>query len=94
MFVLNVMDLVKTKAALSKNFHIQPMEIDAMPMWEYELYIEALNALVKEENEKHKKDSEQYNMDKYKKMASPSSIQNMARGSMPKLPNTIGSMKL
>lgn len=78
------MSLIKSKAILSKNFHIQPSEVDMMPMWEYELYLKQLNELVEEENEKHK-DIEQgqgKDMNKYKKM-----INNRSQPSMPKTPN-------
>ena len=45
---------------LSKNFHIQPTEIDKMPMWEYEMYIMQLNEIVKEENEGQKREADKY----------------------------------
>ena len=81
---IDIISLIKSKAILSKNFHIQPSEVDMMPMWEYELYLKQLNELVEEENEKHK-DIEQgqgKDMNKYKKM-----INNRSQPSMPKTPN-------
>ena len=77
------MSLIKTKAILSKNFHIQPSEIDMMPMWEYELYVKQLNDLVEEENEKHKDIEKSGEVNKYKKMMNSRNIQ----PSMPKTPN-------
>ena len=76
---IDIMSLIKLKASLSKNFHIQPSEIDAMPMWEYELYIKQLNEMVEEENEKQQKEMDQYHVDDYKKMANPKNLSKMTQ---------------
>lgn len=73
------MSLIKIKASLSKSFHIQPSEIDAMPMWEYELYIKQLNEMIEEENEKQQKDMDQYRINDYKKMANPRNLSKMTQ---------------
>lgn len=75
------MGLTKTKAALTKEFHISPIEIDKMIMWEYELWMDALNDQIKEENDQQKAETDKYDMTKYQKMA-----QNPAK-MMPKMPN-------
>ena len=75
------------KAALSKNFHIQPSEIDMMPMWEYEIYIGSLNEMVKEENDKQKAEMDKYHVDDYKKMAESKNPQKTMQASMPKMPS-------
>ena len=49
LFKINVTNLIQIKAALAKNFHIQPSEIENMPMWEYELFIGEMNDQVQEE---------------------------------------------
>jgi hypothetical protein len=41
---------VKVKATLAKQFHIQPSEIDQMPMWEYEFFVDHIQEMIKEEN--------------------------------------------
>ena len=75
---------------LSKNFHIQPTEIDKMPMWEYEMYIMQLNEIVKEENEGQKREADKYHVDEYMRIASPKNIQKMTQ--RPAMP--IGQIKL
>jgi hypothetical protein len=88
---IDLIDLVNTKAILSKNFHIQPSEIDKMPMWEYEYFIKHLNELVKEENNKNEQDMEKYNVNEYKRMANPNSMRrmasNMSSSSLAKIPS-------
>ena len=81
---IDLMNFVKTKATLSKEFRIQPTEIDKMPMWEYELFLQHINNLVKDENENQQKEMDKYHIDDYKKMADPSKINKMTQ---PKLPN-------
>ena len=87
------MSLVKIKASLAKNFHIQPTEIDKMPMWEYELFIKALNDEINEENEKQQKEMDKYDVDGYMKAASPKKINQMTKTPQVKIPSSIGSMK-
>ena len=81
---IDIISLINIKASLSKAFHIQPSEIDNMPMWEFELYIKQLNELVKEENEGQKKEMDKYRINEYMKMASPSNMnKTMANASNP-----------
>lgn len=80
-------ELVKIKASLAKNFHIQPSEVDKLSVWEYELFMKHLNNLIKEDNDQQKSESDRYNMDKYTKMASPSNINKMTKGMMPNINN-------
>lgn len=74
------MGLIKIKASLSKTFHIQPSEIDNMPMWEFELYIKQLNELVEEENNKQQKEMDKHNVKGYMDMAKPQNMQKMMQG--------------
>jgi hypothetical protein len=83
---------VKIKASLAKNFHIQPSEVDKMPMWEYELFITYLNEMVKEENDKQEAESKKYNINDYKKMSDPKNYQKSFDNSMKSYSN-IGNMK-
>lgn len=88
---LDIVNLVTTKASLSKNFHIQPSEIDKMPMWEYELYVQQLNELIKDENDHQKKEMDQYHINDYLQSAHPKNIQKMVQTpkmpDMPKMPS-------
>lgn len=85
------MHLIKMKATLAKNFHIQPSEIDKMPVWEYELFIQYINDEVKEENDKQQKEMDKYNINDYRKMSDPSRMQKMSQQQMPKMqmPSTL-----
>lgn len=87
---IDIVSLIKTKASLSKSFHIQPSEIDKMPMWEFELYIKYLNELIEEENERNKNETDNKDIKKYKKMSDrmsdPNYMHRMTQSSMPKMP--------
>jgi hypothetical protein len=65
---IDVMGLIKTKASLTKNFHICPSEVDSMAMWEYELWINALNDQIEEENKDQENEMSKYDTSKYQKM--------------------------
>lgn len=78
---INIIGLIKTKAALTKEFHISPLEIDNMMYWEYELYLDALNDQIKEDNERQQGEMDKYDISQYQNMAkNPSKM-------MPKMPN-------
>ena len=85
LFKIDILNFVKTKAILAKEFRIQPSEIDKMPAWEYELFMQEINALVKEENERNQKE-----MDKsgYNKMNDPNYMKKMTNNQMPKMDNS------
>lgn len=76
---MDIMSLIKLKASLSKSFHIAPSEIDMMPMWEFELYIKALNEMVEEENENQQKEMDKYHVQEYMNMANPKNFQKMTK---------------
>ena len=77
------MNLIQIKTSLAKNFHIQPSEIDKMPMWEYEMFIKEMNKQVKDENEKQQADMDKYNVKDYMKQSNPKNIQKMSQPKMP-----------
>lgn len=98
LFFVDVIQQIKLKAAVSKQFHIAPSEIDRMPYWEFEFWMRELNDQVKEEN-----DAQQDQLDKYHisdVMSSVSSgkfMKNMQpetpkMPAMPKMPS-FGTMK-
>lgn len=82
---IDLIKLIKMKVNLSKNFHIQPSEIDTMMMWEYELFIQYLNETVKEENNKQEKEMDKYHINDYKKMTSQKNLNNQMK--IPSLPS-------
>lgn len=87
LFKIDVINLIKMKASLAKNFHIQPSEIDGMPMWEYELFISELNNQVKEENDQQQREMDKYNIPDPKKMSNPSNAMKQYSGNIPKMPS-------
>lgn len=92
---VDIVQLIKMKAMLTKHFHIQPTEIDKMPMWEYEMYIIQLNELIKEENENQKKEMDKHHVGEYMQMARPKNIQNMMQNPIANIPKmqSMGDMK-
>ena len=82
LFRINVVNLIQIKASLAKNFHIQPSEIDKMPMWEYEMFIGEVNKQVKEENEKQQGEMDKYHVKDYMKN-NPKNLQKMSQPKMP-----------
>ena len=59
---------------ICKDYHIQPSEIDKMPYYQYELYLEEINAIQKQqekENEKYEKEQAQIS-----KSMNPNSMMN------------------
>lgn len=89
LFRINLVENIKIKAALAKQFHIQPSELDKMYFWEYELFIMQINDLVKSENDQQKAEMDKYHVGEYMNMANPQNMQKMMnRGvNMPKMPD-------
>lgn len=86
---LELFGFVGLKASLAKNFHIQPTEIDKMPMWEFELFMKHLNNQIKDENDKQKEEMDksgisnmQKNMNNPSKMAGNMKMPSMKMPSM------------
>lgn len=77
--------MVKIKASLAKNFHIQPSEVDSMSMWEFELFINHLNDMVKEENDSQKAEMDKYKVNDYMKRPDPQKT--MGNFKSPTIPN-------
>lgn len=95
------MNFVKVKAVFAKDFHIPPSELDKMPAWEYELFMEEVNKLVKEENERNQKEMDGGKYKDIKKMSNPKYAQRMANKQMgnikvPSVPNasSLGNLKM
>ena len=87
LWLINIQNLVTNKVHLAKNFHIQPSEIDKMPMWEYEMFMKTLNEVVDEENKNQKKEMDKYDINSYKKMTNPSNMNKMMNPKMPSIPS-------
>ena len=83
LFHIDVVQLIKIKATLAKEMHIQPSEVDSMVYWEYEIWLGEIQNQVKEQNDSQEKEMKQYNIDQYK---NPSKM-------MPKTPS-FGSVNM
>lgn len=59
---IDLTDLIKKKVTLAKEFKIPPSEIDNMYMWEFEMFLEELNDIIKKENDKFKEEESKYNL--------------------------------
>jgi hypothetical protein len=78
LFQINLINLIKNKVGLSKNFNIPPSEIDRMYYWEYEYLLEEVNSNIKEENERQEKENGKYGD------INPRSMMRNAHSMMPK----------
>jgi hypothetical protein len=83
LFHIDVVQLIRIKATLAKEMHIQPSEVDSMAYWEYEIWLGEIQNQVKEQNDSQEKEMKQYNIDQYK---NPSKM-------MPKTPS-FGSVNM
>ena len=83
LFHIDVVQLIKIKATLAKEMHIQPSEVDSMAYWEYEIWLGEIQNQVKEQNDSQEKEMKRYNIDQYK---NPSKM-------MPKTPS-FGSVNM
>ena len=93
LFRIDLINYIKVKSILAKEFHIQPSELDRMPAWEYELFMKEINNAVKEENERNQKEMDKSGIDKAQKMSDPKYIERMQQNSIPKMPD-FGSFKM
>lgn len=57
---VDIKSLVKNKLFISKEYHVQPSEIDRMVYFEYEYILEFINAEQKEIEKKNKEDEKKY----------------------------------
>lgn len=78
MFQINLLNLIKNKVNLSKNFNIAPSELDRMYYWEYEYLLDEVNYNIKAENERQEKENEKYGG------MNPRSMMKNAHSMMPK----------
>ena len=86
LFKINIINLIKVKVSLAKEFHIQPSEIDNMSFWEYELFMKELNSVIKEENKRQESEMEKSGYGDIKKMSNYKNIERQYKSSMPKMP--------
>ena len=86
-FRIDILDIIAVKAQLSKAFSIQPSEIDKMPFWEFELYVQELEKLVKEENKQNEDQMNKSGAKDMMKMMKGGNMSKMSNNMIPKTPN-------
>lgn len=69
--------MVRNKLRISKEWNIQPSEIDRLAFYEYEQILEEINIIQKEEEKRQKEENKQYNN------MNPKSMMSSMRNSMP-----------
>ena len=87
MYRINLENLIKNKIYIAREYHIQPSEIDKIPFYEYEIYLEQMNLIAKKQEEENKKQQEEY--DGMRSSMNPSKMMNNMNSSMsmPKIPS-------
>lgn len=93
LFKINIVNLVKIKASLAKNFRLQPSEIDAMPFWEYELFIRNINEQVEAENKEQEEQMKKYHMEEHLESTRPGKMEKTMSSMTPKMPD-FSNMKM
>lgn len=83
LFKVNTRNLVRNKATLLRHFNLPPNSIEDLPFHEYELIIEDINSMLKQEEEDRKKD-ESKQKQQYKMPKMPS-VPNYSNIKMPKM---------
>lgn len=51
--------MVKNKLYICRDYHLQPSEIDRVPFYEYEMWIENINQIQKEEEKRREMEEKQ-----------------------------------
>lgn len=82
-FQIDIQNLVQNKVYITKNFHIQPSEIERMPYWEYEQTLKIINKMVEEENKQQEEQNKDFNPNSYKS-SYRSMMSNMSRNNFSK----------
>jgi hypothetical protein len=87
LFTIDLQNFIYIKAILAKEFHIQPSELERMPAWEYELFMQEINKAIKEDNKRNKEEEDKYNVNDMRKMTDRRNIDKMTSDSYKKVPN-------
>jgi hypothetical protein len=82
MFKIDIVNLIKVKVSLVKEFHMQPSEVDSMLFWEYELFMKELNSAVKEDNKRQEKEMEKSGYNDIKSKSDYKNIERRYQSSM------------
>lgn len=83
MWSIDIRNLVKNEIYLVREYHLQPGEIHQMPMYIYEMWLEEINIIQKNEEKQREKEEKQQQAN-MPKMPNFNSIKNSF--STPKMP--------
>lgn len=78
-WAINLRNLARNKLHICREWHIQPSEIDKLPYYQYEEYLELIQEHNKEEEKRRKQDEKNH------KIPNMTSMMNSMKNSMPKL---------
>jgi len=87
LFTIDLQNFIYIKAILAKEFHIQPSELERMPAWEYEMFMQEINKAIKEDNKRNKEEEDKYNVNDMRKMTERRNIDKMTSDAYKKVPN-------
>ena len=87
LFTIDLQNFIYIKAILAKEFHIQPSELERMPAWEYEMFMQEINKAIKEDNKRNKEEEDKYNVNDMRKMTERRNIDRMTSDAYKKVPN-------
>lgn len=94
MFRINLENLIQNKIYIAKEYHIQPSEVDRLPFFEYEIYLEQMNIIAKQQEEENKRQRE--DMDSMKSSMNPAKMMSQMKANSPiqtpKMPSLSSSM--
>jgi hypothetical protein len=88
LFTIDLHNFIYIKAILAKEFHIQPSELERMPVWEYEMFMQEINKAIKEDNKRNKEEEDKYNTNDMRKMTERRNIDKMTSDAYKKVPNS------
>lgn len=80
LWVISLRNLARNKLHICKEWHIQPSEIDRMPYFQYEEYLELIQEFNKEEENRRKQEEKQY------KMPNMNNMMSSVKRNMPTIP--------
>lgn len=75
--------IFKNQLYICKDYHIQPSEIDRMPYYEYELILEEIKAIQKQQEKEN--ESQEKQQSQMMKNMNPNSMMNSMKGSIPNM---------
>lgn len=80
---IDIEQMIKNRLYICKDYHLQPSEIDKMPYYEYEIILEEIKAIQKDQEKENKRQEEEHA--RMQKTFNPNSMMNSMNRSMPNM---------